>query len=114
MPLFFSYTTQQDKPGHGSARPFARFAKMEWAAPLVAPRFPSASGGGTSEAPATTTTATVTTKNAAKIRPAPEAFFRVPLWEDVDEQANEMDGCALEEVSRRGQMPPYDSFFQFA
>jgi hypothetical protein len=166
MVAFWRRLTLQDKPGHGTARPFARFAAEPWAASLVAPAATTCNDGASGGAPAAaaaaaagttteddedkergrnggkeqaikekrqqqqqqehkkkkaeTTPAAAAVSTAAAVKkatkspkPASGAFFRVPVWEDVDRAANELDEVSLDNLVAERRMPGYDEFFQF-
>ena len=119
MVAFWKRITIQDKPGHGSARPFARFAAEPWAAPLVAPvaRYVSLQKKRESKAEKKrlkTGGSIAKAKKPPSTKVAQGAFFRVPVWEDVDEHANALTGESIVEVAAGSTMPSYDAFFQFA
>jgi len=99
MVAFWKRLTIQDKPGAGSARPFSRVEGEPWAQNLVkpAPKIEANSA-----------------KKAKPTKTARNAFFKVPVWEDVDEVANKMDEQTLTDLFASGRMPGYDEFFQFA
>ena len=103
MVAFWKRITVQDKPGHGAARPVSRIEGKSWAQPLLAPP--------------TTIPVTAETSSAARApRPASNfAFYKVPVWRDVDAIANEQQGVpVVDDVINDGAMRPYDEFFQFA
>ncbi len=112
MVAFWRRLTLQDKPGHGTARPFARFAGEPWAASLVAPAAAAAAAAPPPAAAAAAAAAPAATKiKTTKL--ASGAFFRVPVWEDVDPAANDLDEVSLDQLVAERRMPGYDEFFQF-
>jgi hypothetical protein len=92
MVAFWKRIRVQDDPNPGAARPFSRVQDKEWAQPLME-RY---------SAP-----------DDCTVQEAKKCFFRVPVWQDVDEQENTKTQESLQYVRKNKLLPPYDSFFQF-
>jgi hypothetical protein len=95
MVAFWKDIRVQDDEGPGSARPFSRVQNEEWAKPLM------------EKCDSIGKEAIIVPKTAQN------CFFKVPVWHDVDEIANKSRGRSLAQMRKRGELPPYDSFFQF-
>jgi hypothetical protein len=92
MVAFWKRIRIQNDEGPGAARPFSRATSESWARPLMKQH--SEKGD---HIPSLST----------------NCFLSVPVWEDVDEEANELQDQSLNQLGKQRILPSYDLFFQF-